>query len=384
MIICRIFCAELEHFITRITQSGINIYKLKFINELTATITIRKKDHHRATAIARQCGAEVYIAGRRDIVHQYKTFLARPVLMLGLMFWFGLVIFLPTRVLFIKVIGCETTHQKQIIEAAEACGIYFGASRRELHSEKIKNALLSKVPQLSWVGVNTYGCVAEITVQEKVMEEKREPSAAVSSLIAVRDGVICDIAVQKGNLLCQLGQVVSKGELLVSGYTDCGLTTRAERAVGKIYAHTKRKVTAISPIVNETRTEVSGKKHKIFLKIGKNIINLFNSSGISDSGCAKIYREKSVRLPGGFQLPISLICETEISYKTDADVAKKTTDMAVLSQLYILTQLIDGQIVRDSYTLTSTEELLQLMGIYYCKEMIASERTEEMPIWEKK
>ena len=91
--------------------------------------------------------------------------LFRPVLLAGLGILFLLAMYLPSRVLFIRVEGNMQIPDRQILAAAEECGIRFGASRREVRSEKVKNALLSSVPQLQWAGVNTAGCVATISVR---------------------------------------------------------------------------------------------------------------------------------------------------------------------------------------------------------------------------
>ena len=83
-------------------------------------------------------------------------------MVIGLCLLLLLVCILPTRVLFMRVEGNESIPENLILEAAEDCGIRFGASRSAVRSEKVKNGILSRISELQWVGVNTKGCIAVI------------------------------------------------------------------------------------------------------------------------------------------------------------------------------------------------------------------------------
>ena len=49
--------------------------------------------------------------------------------------------------------------------------------------------------------------------------------------------------------LCAPGQAVSKGQVLISGYTDCGLCVLSQRAQGEVMAYTGRSFSALMPSV---------------------------------------------------------------------------------------------------------------------------------------
>ena len=117
------------------------------------------------------------------------------------------------------------------------------------------------------------------------MDEKKEEVSGITSIVALRDGVISDLTVVQGNGVCQVGQAVKKGQLLVSGYTDVGLTIKATQAKAEIYAQTLRNIQMITPSPTSLRGEVSGKKTRYALRIGKKLIKLYKDSGISDGSC---------------------------------------------------------------------------------------------------
>ena len=140
-----------------------------------------------------------------------KGLLSRPVLLGGMGLLLAASLYLPSRVLFIRVEGNSVVDTREILAAAEACGIRFGASRREVRSEKVKNNLLEKVPDLQWAGVNTAGCVATISVRERQITAEEQAEEAVTHLVAARDGYIVSTTVTQGTPLVQVGQTVRAG-----------------------------------------------------------------------------------------------------------------------------------------------------------------------------
>lgn len=306
--------------------------------------------------------------------------LFRPVLLAGLGILILLAMYLPSRVLFVRVEGNSQIPDRQILAAAEECGIRFGASRREVRSEKVKNALLSSVPQLQWAGVNTAGCVATISVRERAQDEPLQSENIVSNIVAARDGFVLSCTVTNGNGIVKVGQTVQKGQVLVSGYTDCGICIRATRAEGEIYAQTIHQLTAITPSFCTQRQKLVGKKHSYSILLGKKRINLWNSSGISDTSCGRMYEEYNLSLPGGFSLPLAICVQTDLYYDTETvHVPDSQAEEALnnFTQSYLLDQMIAGKIQNHSQAVTEQDGRFRLDGVYVCEEMIGREQLEQ-------
>ena len=178
----------------------------------------------------------------------------------------------------------------------------------------MKNALLSTLPQLQWAGINTSGCVATISVREKNTNEELTPEVGIGNIIAKTDGIIQTCTVLNGTALCSAGDAVTAGQILVSGYTDCGIALKAVRAEAEITASTIRSVSAVTLLPDVIRGEQIHEETKFSLRIGKKLINLFKDSGISDTSCVKMYTEEYLTLPGGFRLPIALVTQRCIYY----------------------------------------------------------------------
>jgi len=292
-----------------------------------------------------------------------------------------LVFCLPTRVLFIQVEGNSSITSGRILEAAQSSGIKFGASRKNVRSEKVKNALLEAVPQLQWAGVNTAGCVATISVRERQVSSSDGLDSGVSSIVATRDGVIQELTVTGGNPMCKVGQAVKKGQILVSGYTDCGISIRAERAKGEVYAVTERKMTAYLPTDWTYRGEKQSVTKKYGLIIGKKRINFYKGSGILDTGCVKMYEENFLTLPGGLQLPLAIVTEVWVSFppvSVSVSVDGSSSALTDLTREHLLKSMIAGRILSQNETVSQEDGVLKLEGVYGCLEMIGKEQSEEI------
>lgn len=371
--------ADPGNALAEINSRGITVFDAAGKDDgIVSEFSVRRQDVPSLRRLAKKKGYGLTVTRSAGIYWTVKNLLHRPVLVLSLILFCVLGMYLPSRVLFIRIEGNSTVPTRLILEKCAECGISFGASRSGVRSETVKNALLEAIPQLQWAGVNTSGCVATVTVRERTDAEKEESSGGVCSIVAACDGVITECTVIRGNRLCRVGQAVRAGDVLVSGYTDCGLCIQATRAEAEIYARTQRELTAITPTIwtRESENRVTEKKYALI--IGKKRINFYKGSGISGTSCDKIYSEYYITLPGGFTLPVAVVTEAW----TYADETRTVqTDESVLTefaQRYLTQQMTAGSILSGDAAITEADGVLLLQGNYACTEMIARVRNEEI------
>lgn len=374
-------CANMSDLLFRLNISGVTLHHLCRKDEVTATFCIRQMQCDLTVGIIDQTGGRVEHIVPATGYQLAKGLLRRPVLILGIALMLFLTIFIPSRVLFVIVTGNERVPQRQILAVATECGVYFGVPRNEIRSEQVKNRLLSEIPELKWVGVNTSGCVARISVRERALTEKRYDHTMISSLVASCDGVIQEITVRNGNPVCRVGQAVKKGQLLVSGYSDCGRCIYGTRADADIYAQTRHLLdVSILTEVNQ-KERIWSTRRKYGLLIGKKRINFYKGSGIYDTTCDRMYVEYPLTLPGGFRLPIALTVEEETNYHivpVKLDVVELEPTLQRFAHSYLEHHMIAGKVSQSDYQLTQTAEVLHLLGDYICYEMIGQRRSEEI------
>lgn len=373
--------AEPEKTLQMLNQQGIDLYHVKAADDLTREFTVPQKDFRRAVFLAQKRGDTLRVRRKSGVYWKIRRLSDRPILLTAAVLLLILTIIVPTRVLFIQVEGSSRVPPAKILEAAQESGIYFGAARKKVRSERVKNALLAAVPQLQWAGVNTSGCVATIRVRERAEEAKQPDSMTLTRIIADRDGYILRATATKGNLLVVPGQAVKKGQTLISAYTDCGMCLRATRAEGEITAQTKRNITVRTP-ANYLRREPSKETRLcVNLIFQKKRINLWNDSGIWDATCGRISKEYAMYLPGGFRLPFSLqFIKTTCYSLVPANVFLPETEASVSSfaRAYLGQQMVAGKIMDAQESFFQTDDGLRMDAVYTSEEMIGRERTEQI------
>lgn len=373
--------AQANHVLNKLIAADIPIYDVVYHDALTVSLWTAAHDMEKLNAVMQRCGCDYRVNAKKGALWYPTSLIKRTVLFSGLILFVLVALWLPSRILFITVEGNQTIPDKYILECAKDCAITFGSSRRTVRSEQSKNMLLSKIPQLQWVGINTSGCVANILVREGTTRHEIPTEASVSSIVASRDGVIQSIDVLHGTKTCSVGQTVKQGDLLISGYTDCGLKVNAEAAEGEVFAYTTRDLQVIAPYPVACKTDILGKSVHYRLRIGKKEINLYNGSGISGSSCDKMYTEEYWSLPGGFQLPVSLIRETCVYYADSSTVESNTGQIqswvAEFADEYLSRQMVAGCILSQHVTWQSQDTYSTLTGNYACLEMIGKVKIEE-------
>lgn len=377
----KVTSASITSFLDRINFEGICLKQIEYVDDLNLKMRINLKDYSRICEIVRKRGDKLETLHRNGSYYTLKKLAKRPVLIVFMSFWIFLVMFLPSRILFFQVEGNKNVSDYEILNAAQECGVYFGAARRYVKSEKVKNALLSQVQQLKWVGVNTKGCVATISVKESAIPERNNDQQNFGNMVATVDGVITDITITSGNPVCKVGQAVRKGQVLVSGYTDCGLYVKADEIKGEVYGVTRRNVSASVIHPSVLRGAIISENTNYSIQFGKKNIKFKKSSGILDTGCVKMYDKIDIVLPGGFCLPISIIKETEILYGTHKDI--KNADLKLgwadeAIQKLCLNEMIAGEIITCKIDKTEKDTGYIYAGYYICEEMIGRVHTEEL------
>lgn len=365
-----------------IAQMGIPISQVLPQEELTLSFRARRRDLNALERLAAKRGEKLTVLRHLGLYYILGSLFRRRLLLVGFAFLLLSALLIPTRILFFRVTGNSRVSAGEILAAAEDCGLRFGVSRRGVRSEKIKNSLLSSVPELKWVGVNTYGCVAEIRVAEKPTQVPMEPdSKGLCHLAATRDGVVTDVTVTRGTALCAPGQTVSKGDILISGLMDCGITQKATTAQGEVTALTSRPFFAVTPENRLVRGPTEKKVTRWSLILGKKRIKLWIGSGIWGTECDRMYQEYPLTLPGGFRLPAALAADrfyVSSQWEEEVPEAEAQSQLRAFAEASLKEAMLAGVIQEKQETLSHTVGRYSLTGEYLCQEVISRRVWEQI------
>lgn len=373
--------ANVSEGLRAINAAGITLYRTEPVDDLTLRFSVRRKDYRRLRKLTEGRGEQLRAVRWMGAFFAAKKLIRRPILLVGMALILWLTLFLPSRILFVEVEGNEAVPERLIMEYAAQNGLGFGTKRRLIRSERLKNQLMQSIPNLQWVGVNTVGCRAVISVKERTDLPEEEPAPPISSIVAERDGVVREMTVIAGSPLCKPGDSVKKGQVLISGYTDLGLVLRAEQAQGEIFAETSRNFSAAIPENWVQKTIETHSEKKISLIIGKKRINFQKGSGILDTTCGKMYSEYYLTLPGGFRLPIALAVERWTTHECHDVALEESSAGRILSefaQRQLAQQMVAGRVEHQFETISKLSGRFCLTGKYSCCEMIGRTKPEEI------
>ena len=378
----RLISSDIPSRLQYISSRGIILREVFQSDLLTVCFTISCSDFSVIKQYLEERGDSVTVLFKSGLGQIIISAIKRPVLSLTVLLLFFLTLWVPTKVLFVRVEGNQVVPEQKILQCAENSGVRFGIDVRSLRSERIKNSLLQQLPELSWVGVNTKGCVATICVAERQnpLDEDIE-EFAVASVVACHDAQIQEITVIAGNPLCKPGDVVSKGQVLISAYTDCGIKIQAARADGEIFGKTVYNKCSVFPSEYRAKGAILAKNRNIFLQIGKKEIKIWKGSGISGSICDKMYSEKYLTLPGGFVLPLGIKTETCTYYRPititlAAEQAQRTMEYQARNDL--IGSMVSGQILAQILNFSQGDGVYCLAGRYVCREMVGRIQYEKI------
>lgn len=146
--------------------------------------------------------------------------------------------------------GGENT--ERIAAVAGDNGLKSGAFKSGIDKTHIENLIMLKCPDVAYVNINISGTVATVVTDERISYPKTDKSKK-TDLCASEDGYIIRYETYAGRTLCEKGQTVKRGDVLISGsYDTFHHGTVTTKARGRVFALVKRSfLCEINDTVNE-------------------------------------------------------------------------------------------------------------------------------------
>lgn len=372
-LIVRIEGASPEWALNRLASEKIPFWNVWQLSSMTVELCLFPGD---LPAAQQACERAMCQLTQEKTVGAGKTLsrLFRPVLLVGILLAAAMVVLLPQFVLHFSVSGNETVPSEQIIRTLEGLNVGVGIHGPDIKPKWIKDHVLNLLPELQWITVTQNGCLGQVVVRERPETPEVIDRRAFANVVASKSGLIVSQSVLAGQAVKEVGDMVLKGELLVSGVVDLERVFTLEYAQAEIFARTWYEKTAVMP--GQMLEKVpSGQAHRaIWLEFGKERIKIFGNSGISTACCDKMIDRKNLSLPGGYELPIALLIETYIPCETrPCAVSPEQAEEQMLSSVReaVLSQTKAGELLRCEASMTEENGVYQLALTLECREMIA-------------
>jgi similar to stage IV sporulation protein len=249
-----------------------------------------------------------------------------------------------------------------------------GSLWRDIDVGRVELALLDSDPDIGWVAINRHGSVAYVEIIETSLPPEKTETSLYSNVVATRDCVIRDITVTSGYAVVEVGDVVRRGEVLISGIPPAGTIGSFCHAEGMVLGECDEEL-----FVEISRDKVEkelgeGSKSALSVKILNFSINIFKIYRNYVTECAIIENNEKCRLFGRYELPIEIVTEYSIPM-TESIVRLTDTELVTLasekmreailsatSDAELLRLSTSGEYTNNGYRMKTTVTVIESVG----------------------
>ena len=257
----------------------------------------------------------------------------------------------------------------------------YGTFGLGIDSQMLRNRMLLKIPQLSYLALNVSGSRAYVQVRERIEVPQIVDEKTVRNMVADKSGLVTKVQVFSGKAAVLPGTMVEKGDLLISGIADTDTVgARILAGMGAVTARTWYTFTV--PISKETVCkEIEAESTRFAAVLGRKRINFYrNNSSIEAPQYDIINSRMRWSLPGGLALPFVWVRETRQSYFPLAEersfLEAQELGETILTE-YLLSQLTPGgSVISTLVTLREEGDIFYVTLSAECLEEIG--RSEEI------
>lgn len=297
----------IERFINLAIKNNIYLWNIKMTGLGEAEVKISIRGFLKIRPVALKTGVRVRIKERHGLsmfMHRHRK---RKAFYIGFFVFFAILVYLTSFIWSVEIVGNENTQAGIIERELRSCGIYSGALKYGHSSQKIKKEMLIKVPSLSWIWVEIKGTRAIVSVKERTEKPEIFDKNTPCNIIAARDGVIESTLIRDGIGVVESGDIVKKGDLLVSGVADSRYNgIRFINADGEIYATTWHEKSGTFPLSRSEFERTGNKKRKLILNAWGKDLQILPIGKIKYKSYDEEINENKMKIWGDMYLPLTI------------------------------------------------------------------------------
>ncbi len=372
-----------ERLLNLCAQNRLQFWKLCWLDETSFTFRVALQNRKRLDGLAQRAMCELREKGRRGAAVVAERMAERRWgFLAGLAFCFLAVSFLSRFLLVVEVTGNDTVPTAVILSQLRRVGVCPGAYGPAIRELEAANDALRGLPELSYLAVNIYGTRAQVVVREAEKKPELLDEATPADVVAKADGIIEDIQADAGRPLFQDGDVVAKGEVLITGELDLKEPEYGTVDLGRLIVHAAGSVTARTWRVLEETVPLAakgkaytGEEHRGYgIKILWFDLDFLQNSSISGGRYDKITRNEQLCLFGR-AVPMWLTTTTLRAYEleersVDREEAALRLEQALSARLQRLMEANRGEVLHTDLVTREEGGRLTVTLLAECREEI--------------
>ncbi|MBQ8526805.1 MAG: sporulation protein YqfD [Clostridia bacterium] len=382
----RIVCGDGGKLLSECVRRHVHIWNIIRKDVITYEFSLYTSSFGELEDIAKRIKCELTVIREQSLIKQLFRYRHRKVFAAGFIMFLGIIAFVSAFISDITVEGNKDIPTEEIIAELSEAGFKEGMFRYGINVRKIQQSMMLRYSKLTWIWIDIHGTHATVSVQERIAKPDIEDKTDYCNLVASRDALITELMPRGGRPAVKIGDVVRKGDVLISGIADTKTGgIRYMHADGIAKGRTWYELDGVYSHTRCDRYLTGNEEKRLSLTVGTHVFPVFSKNTTT----FKLYEHSKNEQKFKFfkkTLPISFTidayCEiieehTEIS---DSDVV--STAVSVLSEN--LSKSLEGKKELTVISKTHTSNKLDSGNIYVkvcfeCSEDIGEYKPIEHP-----
>lgn len=373
-----------ERLLNLCGQHRLPFWRLSWLDETSFTFRVPLGALGRLEELAERSMCQTQVLARQGGGAAARSLRRRWGFLLGLAICLAAVSVLSRFLLVVEVTGNETVPTAIILAELERLGVRPGAYGPGIDSRAVANQALIQLPQLSFLSINIRGSRAQVQVQEAVRPPELLDETTPADVVADADGIILDIQASAGRAMFSEGDIVTQGEVLISGELDLREPEGSQvdmgkllvRAAGTVTARTWRTLEETIPLTTMEKTYTGRETTLYSLQLLWGQVDFFQNSSISGRMYDKITQTGRLALFGR-DLPLGLSTTTLREYTLtegtlDQEQAQQRLQALLLARLEEILEDRDGKVLRTDFVARIQDGKLTVTLLAECEEEIGT------------
>lgn len=208
-----------ERFLNLCNSKGIGIWNLHKLED-GYIFHVRVRDYLQLKPIVRKTKTMPYVKKRVGLPFFLKRIRKRKGYVIGVLLFIVLLFNLSLFIWDISIQGGSKHTPEALLKFLHTQNIYTGIKKDKIDCQEIEENIRLTYKDISWVSAEIKGTRLIIQITETNMPVPKETVEVPSHIVATRNGIVTSIITRRGTPLVKVGDVVKRGDILVSGVVE--------------------------------------------------------------------------------------------------------------------------------------------------------------------
>ena len=339
-----------ERFINLCCNHKINIWNLKKTGE-NYQFYLHSSDYKKLKPIAKKAKIVPKIISKSGfpfLLHRYRK---RKVFFGGLLLCLALIYILSLYIWEISILGGGKYTPEAMVKFLNENHIYTGIKKNKVNCQEIEETIRLAYKDIGWVSAEIKGTRLIIKLKETNMPVSAGKAIKPSHMVASKDVIIKSIITRSGTPLVNEGDVVKKGDILVSGIInimsdfDEVISKEPVIADADISCKTYYEYRNVFSMAYTKKLYSGKEKNRFYINLNRKKLFLYNPRN-SYLMYDIIVNEKKLHITDSFYLPLSFGKVTIREYSEEKSKFTKEEAFAIAEAR--LKRYLDNLIKNDA------------------------------------